>query len=208
VAEARTLSGARLHSLVGELSSCAEAVDISSPELSADVLSCLEAPLRGLVGLAADKVDARAPVLMEDGSRGAVHPAGPTDDDAAAPIWPNASSSSARRLLQQTACAFGEIQYQTACGFGACYGGDRAISASCDGCGLACTTWPMAIGASEICCRKPTPGPTAVPHRNPTGAPISAPPSAPPATKRSNCGLPPVAPAYTYSTVRAAIDAL
>jgi hypothetical protein len=202
-------AGARLHSLVGEISSCAKAVDISSPELSADVLSCLEAPLRGLVGLAAEKVDARAPVRMEKGSRGAAHRAGPTDDDAAAPIWPNTSSSSARRLLQlqQPACAADEIQYQTACGIGKCNPGDRELSVSCDGCGFLCST-TLKIGTAEICCRKPTPGPTAVPHRNPTGAPISAPPSAPPATKISNCGLPTAAPADTYTTVRAAIDAL
>ncbi len=41
---AETLVGTRLHFLVGELSSCAEAVDLSSTELSADALSCLEAP--------------------------------------------------------------------------------------------------------------------------------------------------------------------
>jgi hypothetical protein len=59
-----------------------------------------------------------------------------------------------------------------------------------------------------MCCRKPTQSPTAAPNKIPTGAPISPPPSAPPATKRSNCGLPPAAKADTYTTVRAAIDAL
>jgi hypothetical protein len=207
VAETRTLAGARLHSLVAELSSCAEAVDISSPDLSADVLSCLEVPLRSLVGLATNRSDAHAPARTDDGSRGAPHPAGPTDDRAAAPIWPNTSSSSARRLLQQPACAADEIRYQTACGIGACSAGDREVGVTCDGCGFACST-TLKIGTAEICCRKPTPSPTVAPHKNPTGAPISAPPSAPPATKRSNCGLPPAAPADTYTTVRAAIDAL
>jgi hypothetical protein len=86
VAETRTLAGARLHSLVGELSSCAETVDISSLELSADVLSCLEAPLRGLSALVANPSDApHAPMRMEDRSL----PAAPTD---APPIWPNTSN--------------------------------------------------------------------------------------------------------------------
>ena len=201
-------AGARLHSLVGELSSCAEAVDISSPELSADVLSCLEAPLRGLVGLVADQSDARAPARTTNGLHGAAHPAGPTDDHSAAPIWPNTSTSSARRLLQQPACAADEIQYQTACGISTtCNPGDRELSASCEGCGFLCST-TLKTGTAEICCRKPTPGPTAAPNNNPTDAPISTTPSAPPATKRSNCGLPPATPADTYTTVRAAIDVL
>jgi hypothetical protein len=205
-AETRTLAGARLHSLVREISSCSEAVDISSPELSVDVLSCLEAPLRGLVGLAADRSDARALARMEDGSDAAAHPAVPMDDHAVAPIRPDTSSSGARRLLQQTACAADEIQYQTACGINtACNSGDRQIGASCTGCVFPCSTWPTAVGTSEICCRKPTPDPTAAPHKNPTSAPISAPPSAPPATKMSNCGLPPAASAGTYTTVRAVI---
>jgi hypothetical protein len=207
VAETRKLAGARLHSLVGELSSCAAAVDISSPELSADVLSCLEAPLHGLVGLASNKSDARAPASMEHGLRGAARLAGPTDEHTAVPIWPNTSSSSARRLLQQPACAADEIQYQTACGIFRCNVDDRLLGVSCDGCGFLCST-TLKTGTSEICCRKPTPGPTAAPNKNPTGAPISAPPSAPAATKISNCGLLPAAPADTYTTVRAAIDVL
>ncbi len=209
VAETETSAGARLHSLVEELSGCAEAVDISSPELSADVLSCLEAPLRGLVGLAAHRSDARAPARIEDGSHGAAHPIGPTDDHAAAPILPNTSSRSVRRLLQQPACAADEIQYQTACGLGigGCNAGDRELSVSCDGCGVFCST-TFKSGTAEICCRKPTPSPSAAPNINPTGTPNSPPPSAPPATKISNCGLPPAAPADTYTTVRAVIDAL
>ena len=109
---AETLAGARLHSLVGELSICAEAVHLSSPALSADVLSCLEAPLRGLSALVANPSDApHAPTRVEDRSL----PAAPTD---APPIWPNTSSSNALRLLQQNSCKADEVRYETACGIG------------------------------------------------------------------------------------------
>jgi hypothetical protein len=196
---AETLVGTRLHFLVGELSSCAEAVDLSSTELSADALSCLEAPLRGLSALAANRSDARAPAPIEDGPR----PAGPPDGDAAPPIWPN---TSARRLLQQNLCGSGEVRYETACGTGSCNSGDREIGVTCDGCGVTCATWPIKAGTKEICCRKPTPSPTRAPDNSPTSAPISAPPSAPPASKISNCGLPP--PQKTFPTMKGLIDAL
>jgi hypothetical protein len=196
---AQTLAGARLHSLVGELSSCAEAVDISSSALSADVLSCLEVPLRGLSALLANPSDApRAPMRMEDRSL----PAAPTD---APPIWPNISSSNARRLLQQNSCGAGEVRYETACGTGSCNSGDREISVTCDGCGFTCST-TFKTFTKEICCRKPTPSPTGAPNNRPTSVPISAPPSAPPASKRSNCGLPSLQ--KTFPTMKNLTDAL
>jgi hypothetical protein len=196
----QTLAGARLHSLVGELSICAEAVHLSSPALSVDVLSCLEAPLRGLSALVADPSDApHAPTRMEDRSL----PAAPTD---APPIWPNTSSINARRrLLQQNSCTADEVRYETLCGFGSCNSGDREIGVTCDGCGFACST-TFKTNTREICCRKPTPSPSKAPNNSPTSAPVSAPPSAPPATKSSNCGLP--SPQKTFPTMKSLTDAL
>ena len=196
---AQTLAGARLHSLVGELSICAEAVHLSSPALSVDVLSCLEAPLRGLSALVANPSDApHARTRVEDRSL----PAAPTD---APQIWPNTSSSNARRLLQQIPCDSGEIQYETACGTGSCNSGDREVRVTCDGCGFTCST-PLKTFTKEICCRKPTPSPTRAPNNGPTSAPISAPPSAPPASKSSNCGLP--SPQMTFTTRKGLTNAL
>jgi hypothetical protein len=192
---AQTLAGARLHSLVGELSICAEAVRLSSPALSVDVLSCLEAPLRGLSALVAIPSDApHAPTRVEDRPL----PAAPT---GAPPIWPNTSSSNARRLLQQNSCGAGEVRYETACGTGSCNSGDREVGVTCDGCGFACSTTLNTL-TKEICCRKPTPSPS----KAPTSASISAPPSAPPASKSSNCGLP--SPQETFPTMKTLTDAL
>jgi hypothetical protein len=196
---AQTLAGARLHSLVGELAICAEAVHLSSPALSVDVLSCLEAPLRGLSALVANPSDApHAPTRMETRSL----PAAPTD---APPIWPNTSSSNARRLLQQNSCKADEIQYETACGTGSCNSGDRAVGVTCDGCGFLCSP-TFKTFTKEICCRKPTLSPTRAPNNSPTSAPISAPPSAPPESKSSNCGLP--SPQKTFATIKDLTDAL
>jgi hypothetical protein len=193
---AQTLAGARLHSLVGELSICAEAVHLSSPALSVDVLSCLETPLRGLSALVAIPSDApHAPTRMEDRSL-------PTD---APPIWPNTSSSNARRLLQQNSCDAGEVRYETACGTGSCNSGDRKIGVTCTDCGFFCST-TFNTSTKEICCRKPTPSPTKAPNNSSTSVPISAPPSAPPASKSSNCGLPP--PQKTFTTINDLADAL
>jgi hypothetical protein len=129
-------------------------------------------------------------------------PAAPTD---APPIWPNTSSSNARRLLQQNPCGAGEIQYETVCGIGSCNSGDREIGVTCDGCGFPCST-TLKTRTKEICCRKPTPSPTRAPNNSPTSAPISAPPSAPPASKRSNCSLP--SPQRTFPTMKDLTDAL
>jgi hypothetical protein len=197
---AETLAGARLHSLVGELSICAEAVHLSSPALSVDVLSCLEAPLRGLSALVAIPSDApHAPTRVED------RPLPPDAPTGAPPIWPNTSSSNARRLLQQNSCGAGEVRYETACGIGSCNSGDREIGVTCDGCGFTCST-TLRTFTKEICCRKPTPSPTRAPNNSPTSAPISAPPSAPPASKSSNCGLP--SPQETFPTMKNVTDAL
>jgi hypothetical protein len=198
---AETLVGTRLHSLVVELSSCAEAVDLSSTKLSANVLSCLEAPLRGLSALAANRSDAHAPARMEDGPR----PAVPKDGDAAPQIWPNTSSSNARRLMQQNSCAAGEVQYETACSIGGCNSGDREIGVTCDGCGFACST-TLKTFTKNFCCHKPTRSPTKAPNNNPTSAPISAPPSAPPGSKRSNCGL--SSPQKTLTSMKDLTDTL
>jgi hypothetical protein len=129
-------------------------------------------------------------------------PAAPTD---APPIWPNTSSSNARRLLQQNSCKADEIQYETACGTGSCNSGDRAVGVTCDGCGFLCSP-TFKTFTKEICCRKPTLSPTRAPNNSPTSAPISAPPSAPPESKSSNCGLP--SPQKTFATIKDLTDAL
>jgi hypothetical protein len=188
---AQTLAGARLHSLVGQLSICAEAVHLSSPALSVNVLACLETPLRGLSALVANPSDdaPHAPTRVE--------PATPTD---APPIWPNTSFSTARRLLQQNSCGASEVQYNTSCGSGSgvfvgCNTGDRQIGVTCDGCGVTCST-AFKTHTKEICCH----------YIAPTFPPISAPPNAPPTTKSSNCGLP--SPQQTFLTIKALTDAL
>jgi hypothetical protein len=138
---------------------------------------------------------------MEDRSP----PAAPTD---APPIWPNTSSSNARRLLQQISCGAGEVRYETACGvgsFGSCNEGDDEIGVTCDGCGVPCSTYFKTF-TKEICCRKLTPSPTRAPNNGSTSAPISAPPSAPPASKSSNCGLP--SPQKTFPTIQNLTHAL
>ena len=195
---AETLVGTRQHSLVGELSNCAEAVDLFSTELSADVLSCLEAPLRGLSALVADSSGLRSQARTEDRPR-------PTEVHAAAPIKPNTSWSNVRRLLQQNSCAAGEVQYVTECGIGICHPGDREIGVTCDNCSFACST-TLKNFSKEICCRRPTPSPSKAPNNNPTSAPVTAPLSAPPASKSSNCGLP--SPLKTFTSIKDLTDVL
>jgi hypothetical protein len=70
-AEASVGAGALLHLLIGELSRCAERVDPSA-ELNADVMSCLDAPIRGLSDLIASRPHASSPRL-EPGTEGPMH---------------------------------------------------------------------------------------------------------------------------------------